>query len=286
MDGEGPPNPPYRDGPIGLLDSGVGGLSILRALRQELPGEPLLYVADQAHLPYGPRPLVEIRAFAKGITRFLLARGAKIVVVACNAASAASLHHLRETFPHIPFVGMEPAVKPASEATQSGVIGVLTTAATAAGPLYASVLARFASGKHVETVVCPELVDAVEDGQTDLAALRPILDRALAPLLAAGADHIVLGCTHFPLAGDAIRAYVGSRARVVDPSPAIARQTHRVLAERDLLHNGPAAQTLFYTTGDPLRFSQSLRLLLGETATAARLAWSGEDLWPSGGRAE
>jgi glutamate racemase len=110
--------------PIGIFDSGVGGLSVLRAIRQQLPGEALLYFADQAHVPYGPRPLEQVRAFSEAITRFLLAQGARLVVVACNAASAAALHYLRQTFPEVPFVGMEPAVKPAATAPRA-VVGVL-----------------------------------------------------------------------------------------------------------------------------------------------------------------
>lgn len=268
---------PARHGPIGVLDSGVGGLSILRALRETLPGEAFLYVADQAHLPYGGRPLEEIRAFVQGITRFLLDRGAKMIVVACNAASAAGLYDLRAAFPNVPFVGMEPAVKPAAAATRSSVVGVLTTAATAAGDLYNRVLDRFARGVRVETLVCPELVQAVEQSQTDLAALRPLFDRVLAPALAHGADQIVLGCTHFPFAADAIRAYVGPGVNVIDPSPAVARQARRVLAGRALRHAGDAAPR-YYTSGDPLRFADVVRALTGETIRATALIWSDGDL--------
>jgi len=269
-----------KNGPVGVLDSGVGGLSILRALRGELPNEAFLYVADQAHLPYGPRPLDEIRAFVRGITRFLLERNAKIVVVACNAASAAGLHDLRATFAGVPFVGMEPAVKPAAAATRSGVIAVLTTAATAAGPLYASVLHRFANGTRVETLVCPELVTAVETGQTDLAALRPLFDRALAPALAAGADQIVLGCTHFPFAAEAICAYAGPGVTVIDPSAAVARQARRLLESHDLLADPglPPQPTRYFTTGNPRRFEVVAGALLGEKVTATGLAWSGAEI--------
>lgn len=269
-----------KSGPVGVLDSGVGGLSILRALRWELPGETFLYVADQAHLPYGPRPLDEIRAFVRGIARFLLEQNAKLVVVACNAASAAGLHDLRATFPGIPFVGMEPAVKPAAAATRSGVIAVLTTAATAAGPLYASVLHRFANGARVETIVCPELVTAVETGQTDLTALRPLFDRALAPALADGADQIVLGCTHFPFAAEAIRAYAGPQAAVIDPSAAVARQARRLLESHALLADpGQAPQpTRYFTTGEPRRFEIVAGALLGEKIAATALAWSGAEV--------
>ncbi|OQX61535.1 MAG: glutamate racemase, partial [Anaerolinea sp. 4484_236] len=130
--------------PIGIFDSGVGGLSVLRAIRQQMPAENLLYFADQGHVPYGPRTLEEVRAFSESITDFLLEQSAKLIVVACNTASAAALHYLRESFPDMPFVGMEPAVKPAAEHTNSGVVGVLATPATFQGALYASVVERFA----------------------------------------------------------------------------------------------------------------------------------------------
>ncbi len=262
-------------GPIGVLDSGLGGLSILRALRQELPGESFIYVADQAHLPYGPRPLAEIRAFVQAITRFLLDNDAKTIVVACNAASAASLLYLRERFPAMPFIGMEPAVKPAAAATRSGVIGVLTTAATAEGPLYARVIERYARHLRVATIVCPELVQAVENGQTDLASLRPLFDRKLPPLQEAGADQLALACTHFPFAAQAIRAYLGPGVTVIDPSPAIARQTRRVLAQHGLSYAGRQPATVCYlTTGDPARFAAVAGSLLGEAISAEGMRWS------------
>ena len=132
--------------PIGIFDSGVGGLSVLRAVRRQMPAQPVIFLADQAHVPYGPRPMEEVRNFSEAITRFLLEQGAGIIVVACNTASAAALYHLRGLFPHVPFVGMEPAVKPAAETTRSGVVGVLATPATFQGALYASVVERFAGG--------------------------------------------------------------------------------------------------------------------------------------------
>lgn len=269
-------------GPIGVLDSGVGGLSILRALRDILPAESFVYVADQAHLPYGPRPLDEIQRFVYGITDFLLAHQAKLIVVACNAASAASLHYLRATFPHVPFVGMEPAVKPAAAATRSGVVAVLTTAATAGGPLYASVLARFASGVHVHTVVCPELVQAVETSRARIDDLRPVFDRSLAPALNAGADQLVLGCTHFPFAADAIQAYAGPAVTLVDPSPAVARQARYVLESHDLRHpGGDPPRNAWFTTGDAPRFSALASALLGEPVSGIGLHWQADGLYPA-----
>lgn len=261
-------------GPIGVLDSGVGGLSILRALQQELPNESLVYVADQAHLPYGPRPSTEIRGFIHAITDFLLGQRAKIIVVACNAASAAGLLYLRETFPTVSFVGMEPAVKPAAAATASGIIGVLTTAATANGPLYARVLARFAGDAQVKTVVCPELVIAVENNRISAHDLQPLFEQRLSPLRAAGVDQLVLGCTHFPFATDAIQRFMGTSVAIVDPSSAIARQARRILTDSDRLNEGATTPTVqAYTTGDPARFTHLSESLLGSALPTAGLQW-------------
>jgi glutamate racemase len=215
---------------IGVFDSGVGGLSVLREIRAQIPAAHLLYFADQAHVPYGPRPLEEVRAFAEEITRFLLAQGAQGIVVACNTASAAALHSLRAQFPQVPFVGMEPAVKPAAEHTRTGVVGVLATPATFQGALYASVLERFAQGVTVMQDTCPGLVGQIEQGALESAETRQILEKALRPMLARGMDTVVLGCTHYPFAIPLIQQIVGDSVRVIDPAPAVARQVRRVLA--------------------------------------------------------
>ncbi|HVO70183.1 MAG TPA: glutamate racemase [Aggregatilineaceae bacterium] len=265
------PVPSPADRPIGVLDSGVGGLSVLREMRAQLPAEHVIYLADQEHVPYGPRSIEEVRAFTVEMARFLIERDAKLVVVACNTASAAALHHLRESFPDTPFVGMEPAVKPAARDTKSGVIGVIATEATFQGELYASVVGRFAQEVRVETRACPEFVRLAEAGETDTPAARAAVQRCLAPLLEAGIDQLVLGCTHFPFLKDAIQAEIGSGVTVVDPSPAVARQIGRVLAERALLADGTdPGRVIYYTSGDPVVFRKTLRALLGaEIADAA-----------------
>ena len=265
-----------RAAPIGIFDSGVGGLSVLRAIRRELPHEALIYVADQAHVPYGPRPLLEVRRFAEGVTRYLLARGAKAIVVACNTASAAALHYLRQRYPQVPFVGMEPAVKPAAEQTQSGVVGVLATPATFQGQLYASVVERFAQGTALLEHTCPGLVQQIEKGDLDGPQTRAILEDALRPMLAQNMDTVVLGCTHYPFVIPLIQEIVGPQVRVIDPAPAVARQTRRVLSQRDALQPPRAAPppvTLYTTGGDPEGFARVARQLLGETYPVARLRW-------------
>lgn len=264
--------------PIAMLDSGVGGLSILREVRRVLPHEDILYFADQVHVPYGPRPLTEIQGLAEGIVRFLLAQQAKTVVVACNAASAASLHYLRATFPGVPFVGMEPAVKPAAEHTRNGVIGVVTTEATFQGELFASVVGRFAQGVEVLTQVCPEFVTLVEQGSVEGDPAREIVRARLEPLLAKGIDHLVLGCTHFPFLGKLIAEEVGPGVRLVDPSPAVARQVRRVV---DGARNGQpgSGHVTHYTTGDVAAYTKLVTLLLGEEPGDVRKAlWHGRHL--------
>lgn len=265
--------------PIGVFDSGVGGLSVLRAIRQELPREPVIYLADQSHVPYGPRPLEEVQSFSEGITRYLLAEGAKLVVVACNTASAAALHHLRQVFPPIPFVGMEPAVKPAAECTKTGVVGVLATPATFQGALYASVIERFANGVTVLQHTCPGLVSQIEDGRLDAPKTRAILEEALRPMLEQGIDTVVLGCTHYPFVIPLIQEIVGPAVRVIDPAPAVARQVRRLLEAYDLCSPDPQAGIVHYrTTGDPAQLQALLPRLIGEAGTVAHVCWVGDVL--------
>lgn len=262
--------------PIGFFDSGVGGLSVLRALRVQLPSESVLYFADQDHVPYGPRPLEEVRSFSKEITRFLLNLGAKIIVVACNTASAAALHPLREAFPSVSFVGMEPAVKPAAESTQTGKVGVLATPATFQGVLYASVVERFAGQVTLLQHTCPGLVQQIENGQLDTPATRAILEEALGPMLIQGIDTIVLGCTHYPFVIPLIQEIVGPRVRVIDPAPAVARQAGRLLGSSGLLESRRRSGTLqFYTSGNKETFQKLLPKLLGESGTVQKVEWEG-----------
>lgn len=257
---------------VGIFDSGVGGLSVLREVRQRLPGTRLVYVADQRHVPYGPRPLDEVRAFSVAITRWLLAEGADVVVVACNTASAAALWPLRARFPRTPFVGMEPAVKPAAEITRSGIVGVLATPATFEGELYASVVGRFAQGITVLQDTCPGLVAEIEAGRAEGLAARQILERALRPMLDRGADAVVLGCTHYPFAIPLIRALVGPEVQVIDPAPAVARQVGRVVAELGLAGDGGGAT--YVTSGHPEDLARALERLVGERAPVVRAAWT------------
>jgi glutamate racemase len=247
-------------------------------VRRLLPGEDLLYLADQAHVPYGPRDPEEVRRLCEGAARFFLRQGAKLVVVACNTACAAALHHLRETFPAVPFVGMEPAVKPAARASRSGVIGVLATPGTLQGRPFCSVVERFAQGVRVLTRTCPGLVEAVEAGETQGPRLRGLVEEAVAPLLAAGIDALVMGCTHYPLAHSAIREVCGPGVELVDPSLAVARQVGRRLEELGLARAAAAGRVRFATTGDPERFSAQLAALGGPPGEVRGVRWRGGEL--------
>ena len=263
-----------HDRPIGVFDSGVGGLSVLRAIRELMPEEPAIYFGDQGHVPYGPRTLEQVRNFSEGITQFLLDLDVKLIVVACNTASAAALHYLREKFPDIPFVGMEPAVKPAAEHTQSGSVGVLATPATFQGALYASVLERFANGVQVLQHTCPGLVGFIEAGNLDGEEPRTILEGALRPMLEREIDTVVLGCTHYPFAIPLIEQIVGEKIRVIDPAPAVAKQAKRLLAASGMKNPPEGRSNLrFYTSGDVSVFQALLPKLLGESGPIELVTW-------------
>jgi glutamate racemase len=254
------PSPCHRpDLPIALFDSGAGGLSVWREVAALLPNESTIYLADHAHVPYGLRPAAEIEALTHAAVAWLLAQGAKLVVIACNTASAAALASLRQRWPGIPIVGMEPAVKPASERTRSGKVAVMATPGTLQAGRFSSLVERYAGGVEVYTQVCPGLVEHVEAGELDGPALESTLHGYLDPLVAAGVDHLVLGCTHYPFLVPVIRRVVGEEITILDPAPAVARQVQRLLQTDDCLANGAEQPThRFYTTGP----SEQLRLNL------------------------
>jgi len=262
--------------PIGIFDSGVGGLSVLRAIHDQHPAENILYMADQAHVPYGPRPKGEVQAFSTGITHFLLGQGAKLIVLACNTASAAALENLRSSFPEVPFVGMEPAVKPAAEETHSGVVGVLATPATFQGELYESTVERFAQGVTILQDTCPGLVAQIEKGRIRGEKTREILEGALGPMMKNGVDRVVMGCTHYPFVIPLIKEIVGPEVAVIDPAPAIARQVGRLL-DRHQIHSDrdQKGEVRFMTTGDPHSFQQLIKGLIEVDAEVEAAHWEG-----------
>jgi glutamate racemase len=267
---------------LGIFDSGVGGLSVLRHIRAQLPQADLAYFADTVHVPYGPRALAEVRRFAEGITRFLLDRGAQAVVVACNAASAAALTYLRATFPDVPFVGMEPAVKPAAEGTRTGVVGVLATPATFQGELFNSVVERFAQGVTVIPQVCPGLVQQVEAGELSSPATEAMLRGWVEPMLARDIDALVLGCTHYPFVIPLLEKICGPGVRVIDPAPAVARQVGRVLngagERRAAGRSREAGRLIYFTSGEAGAFSRSLAQLGIEPGEVRAVRWEGDGI--------
>ena len=269
---------------IGLFDSGVGGLSVWRALAALLPEADYRYVADSANCPYGARTAEEIRRLSLGISDWLIEGGADVVVVACNTASAAALTDLRTAYPDTPFVGMVPAVKPAARATHSGVVGVLATPATFGGRLYQDVVDQFGAGVQVISQIGHGLVEQVEAGELDGPTTREVLRRCLDPLMAAGADTLVLGCTHYPFLIPAIHALAGDALQIMEPSEAVARQVLRVLGlaapadsrARTLPPGGPNitdAPTLFATTGPLPCFERTLLRLVGRRGPLQALRW-------------
>jgi len=218
--------------------------------------------------------MAQIQSFSEAITRFLLAQGAKIIVVACNTASAAALKDLREKFPDVQFVGMEPAVKPAAERTQTGKVGVLATPATFQGALYASVVERFANGVELLQNTCPGLVQQIEQGKLNGGETRRILEDALLPMLEKNIDTVVLGCTHYPFVIPLIQQIAGNNVRVIDPAPAVAKQTGRLLEARGMRNkSGSKGDIKFYTSGDPDALKALLPMLLGESVGVQTVEW-------------
>jgi glutamate racemase len=251
--------------PLGLFDSGVGGLSVLRAVTRELPHEDLIYFADQKFCPYGPRPAEVIRALSQRVVEFLLTQDCKAIVVACNTASAAALEPLRQTFPHVPFIGMEPAVKPAARHSKSGVIGVLATEGTFRGELFQRTRAHYAGDVRVLIEYPKDWVARVERGDVDSTETESSVRRVIQPMLDAGVDEIALGCTHYPFLAPIIEKIAGAQVVLIDPSDAVARQTARVLSERGLLNRqAREGRNIFYTSGNTNEFARVLEKLLGE----------------------
>ena len=257
---------------IGVFDSGVGGLSVLSEIRRILPGPNVTYLADRANAPYGQRSLEQVRMLAEACTAHLLDLGAGLIVVACNTASAAALHHLRSIHPGVPFVGMEPAVKPAAALTRSKVVGVLATAATFQGELFASVVGRFADGVTVINQACPGWADLVETGVTSGRVAEAAVARHLDPVLEAGADTLVLGCTHYPFLRHLISERAGAQVAIVDPARAVARQV-AALAGESAGPNG-AGRLQLMTTGNAADTENIMRELTGidRPVTAVTLA--------------
>lgn len=243
--------------PIGVFDSGVGGLSVLREIRGELPGEDLLYVADSGYAPYGDMPEHLIEARSVAVIEFLLRRQAKAVVVACNTITGVAIRTLRARFA-VPIVGMEPAVKPAVTRTRSGVIGVLATTRTLSSENFLRLRERFGGGVEIAVQACPGLADRVESGDLSGTDTRELVERYVRPLREQGADIIVLGCTHYPFLAGLIQSAAGQEVSIIDPAAAVARELRRRLEVLRLLASGTEPGTERFWSSDVPARAQSI----------------------------
>ncbi|GCE19500.1 glutamate racemase [Dictyobacter kobayashii] len=257
--------------PIGVFDSGAGGLTILAALRKELPDEHFIYFGDTANCPYGTRSEDEIIELSLRASRFLIDQGVKLIVVACNTASQAALSVLRATY-SIPFIGVVPAVKPAARATRRGRIGIAATNQTIKAAYLRHLIDDFASDIQVYAVGCPELVTLVEHGELDGPVVNETLRHALLPLTEKEVDVIVLGCTHFPALRPAIEQVVGKQVQVIDSGTAIARRTHAILDTERLAHSvdGQGGTMSIWCSGEAQEFSRVASAVLGYPVQASQ----------------
>ena len=221
--------------PIGVLDSGVGGITVWAEIVRMLPGQSTVYMADTANCPYGPRSHEQIRELTDRCAKKLLEQDVKLIVVACNTMTAAAIKMLREKYPSVPFVGMEPAIKPAFAATHSGVIGVLATNATLVGPLYNHTLDQFAGEAKVIEVAGEGLVEMVETSRQDSPECIQLLKFYIDPMIRQGADTLVLGCTHYPFLRESINLISGGSLQIIDPARAVARRVKQLLEQNDML---------------------------------------------------
>jgi len=252
--------------PIGIFDSGVGGISVLKHIHALLPHEHLMYVADSLHAPYGNKTPEEITSRCMILADFLISQNVKALVVACNTATAAAIDELREIF-DLPIIGMEPAVKPAAAATKSGVIGVLATVGTLKSAQFAALLESYGRNVKVVTQGCVGLVECIERGELDAPETKALIRQYTTPLLAEGADTIVLGCTHYPFIKMAIQGIVGGKITLIDTGVAVAKQLKNKLEEKGLLSTSKQkAEVHFWTNSEAENAEQVIEALWGESA--------------------
>ena len=246
------------EAPVGVFDSGVGGLSVLGEIERLLPYESLLYVADSGHIPYGEKSPEFIRERCSTVAHFFREQGAKALVLACNTATVAAVADLRQRYPDWPIVGMEPAVKPAAAATRSGIVGVLATTGTLRSAKFVALLDRFANEVQIITQPCPGLVELIETGDLHSPTLRTLLQGYVQPLLAAGCDTLILGCTHYPFLKPLLATLVPTDVVLIDTGAAVARQLQRLLAAGGLLAEQQARPAQFWTSGSLIIFRNVL----------------------------
>jgi glutamate racemase len=259
--------------PIGVFDSGLGGLSVVRQLWSELPRESIIYAADSRYCPYGERTIEQIRERSLVIVDFLVRQGVKLVITACNTASAASIEILRERF-SVPIVAMEPAVKPAVALTRTGKIAVLATPSTARSARLQNLIARYGEGLDIRAIGVPGLADCIEGGDFDGPTTRRLVEPYVRDQVVDGADVIVLGCTHYPFADAAIRGAAGTEVRVVDSGNAVARRARDVLMQQGLLSGiGREPELTMVTTGHPEAVEPVVERMLARRVAVASIVF-------------
>ena len=252
---------------IGIFDSGSGGLSVFREIIKILPRERYIYFADNAFCPYGEKTAREILGRCRAITDFLVSKGADIIVVACNTATAAAISDLRKEYNPLKFIGMEPAVKPAALSSRTGVIGVLATAGTLKGSKYLMTKGRYEEDVRIVEKVGRGFVELVENGILDGPEAETTVKESLQPLLDAGADKVVLGCTHYPFLSDVVRKIAGPDVEVIDPAPAVARHLHEVMEEEGLVRQDARPEGLdleLVCSGDDSSAKRILSMILSQ----------------------
>lgn len=256
---------------IGVFDSGVGGLSVLTAIHQHLPNESLLYLADTKYVPYGEKEAAFVIERCIKITDYFVAQSVKTMVIACNTATAAAATVLREKYPHLPLIAMEPAVKPASQATRSGKVGVLATSGTLKSAKFAALLDRFASDVTVFAQPCPGLVERIELGDLTGTETRQLLSQYLQPMLDNGCDTIILGCTHYPFLRPLLLELLPTNIQIIDTGEAVTRHLQKTLTQLDKQADKSNQPTVdFRTTGDLAVFNKTLSCLWKSDVTTSQ----------------
>lgn len=250
--------------PIGIFDSGVGGLTVAGEIQKQLPGEKLIYIADSRHAPYGDKTPEQIRHRVQEISRYLISCEVKALVVACNTATAIAIRSLRNQY-SIPIIGMEPGLKPATKLTRSGVVGILATTGTLKSEKFSSLSTRFSSNVQIITQPCPGLVEQVEKGNLGGVDTRHLVKRYVELLTQRNADTIVLGCTHYPYLTPLIREYAGEGVEIIDTSPAVTRELSRQLESRDLINPGADCQPIRFLTSSAVNGASTVLEKLWDT---------------------
>ncbi len=237
--------------PIGIFDSGLGGISVWKEVIKLLPNEHTIYYADSDNCPYGPRSIEDIRQLSERIVQFLLHKKCKIIVIACNTITAAAIDYLRTTYREVSFIGIEPAIKPAAENTKTGSIGIFATKSTLESELFNTTKKKYAENIQVATQVGEGWVKMVEENRINTTASRVLIEENIQLMLDLNVDQIVLGCTHYPFLLPIVEAITGGKVNIINPAPAVAGRTKEVLQQHELLNkNDFKGKYHFYTSGD------------------------------------